>query len=377
MTAADQISRGDRVEWSAPIWHALMRYASRDLPAARWPTPAEVTHIDVCDPSGFLPTPYCPRVVREVFLLGTEPTHADTLYQPFHINKETGRLATFFTPLDQIEERVYFVPPPESEAWARAAGLMEQPPEEYDRIVPPAAANPDVELTAPDFFDIVSGVVQVQGTAAGEGFSSFGLQVGEGLDPQAWLQIGPNQESSVQDGVLGRWDTTGLNGAYILRLTVVGEDGSLAIAAIPVTVDNLPPKVDVVLPSEGATFAAPANREVPIQVEIDRDGPGASRDLCRRTTGGGADRGAVVSAMAAGKPAITVRARLRCGGNWADAAELTFYRRPLRWKMRCRGPATRCPTERTMNVRVGRSALRPYSLRLVDDDRRQGRCQGL
>ena len=252
---------------SAPIWHAVMRYAARDLPAEPWPAPAEVTEVDVCDPSGFLPTPYCPRVVREVFLVGTEPTHPDALYRPFRINKETGRLATFFTPLDQVEERVYFVPPPEAEAWAQAAGLLERPPEEYDRIQLPSGGDPEVNLSAPGFFDVVSGEVEVRGSAAGEAFSSYSLHAGEGLDPQAWLQVGQPQNVPVRGALLGRWDTARLNSVYILRLTVLRQDGSVAIAAVPLTVDNRAPQVEIVLPSAGATFAAPADEEVPIQVE--------------------------------------------------------------------------------------------------------------
>jgi len=255
---------------AAPIWHALMRYATRDLPPESWPRPFDVTELDVCDPSGYLPTPYCPRVVREVFLLGTEPTHSDTLYQPFRINQETGRLATYFTPLDQVEEIVFFVPPPEAEAWAEAAGLQ-APPSEYDRIAPPAATAADVRLTSPTFLGIVAGEVDVVGSAAGEGFDSYRLDAGEGLDPRAWLQIGQAQETPVRSGRLGRWDTAGWSGAGILRLTVVREDGTVETAAVPVTVDNHPPTVEILLPVDGAEFIAPVDNVVAIQVEASDD----------------------------------------------------------------------------------------------------------
>src|SRR3970040_1089157 len=39
---------------AAPIWHALMRYASRNLPPEDWPTPLDVTELDRCAPSGYL-----------------------------------------------------------------------------------------------------------------------------------------------------------------------------------------------------------------------------------------------------------------------------------------------------------------------------------
>ena len=312
---------------SAPIWHALMRYASRDLPAEPWPAPAEVTEVDVCDPSGFLPTPYCPRVVREVFLVGTEPTHPDALYRPFRINQETGRLATFFTPLDQVEERVYFVPPPEAEAWAQAAGLLKRPPGEYDRIQLPSGGDPEVNLSAPGFFDVVSGEVEVRGSAEGEGFASYSLHAGEGLDPRAWLQVGQTQHVPVRGGLLGRWDTAGLNSVYILRLTVVREDGSVAIAAVPLTVDNRAPEVEVVLPPQGAIFAAPADNEVPIQVEASDETALArvvifvdGRAVATRT---GTPWSVRWPPGAAGQHVIRARA-YDDAGNWSDSDEVTI-----------------------------------------------------
>jgi membrane peptidoglycan carboxypeptidase len=255
---------------AAPIWHALIRYASRDLPPTGWPTPPDVTELEVCDPSGYLPTPYCPQTVREVFLSGTEPRHSDTLYRPFRINKETGRLATYFTPLDQIEEVVYFVPPAEAEAWAEAEGLA-APPTEYDRIALPAPGGGDVSMTAPGFFDTVRGTVEVVGTAAGEQFDSYRLDVGEGLDPQAWQQIGETRASPVRNGRLGSWDTSSSNGAAILRLTVVRKDGTVDTAAVPVTIDNRPPAVEIVLPIEGAEFSPADGREIAIQMEASDD----------------------------------------------------------------------------------------------------------
>lgn len=311
---------------AVPIWHALMRYASRDLPAESWAMPPDVTELDVCDPSGYLPTAYCPRVVREVFLLGTEPTHTDTLYRPFRINRETGRLATYFTPLDQVEEVVYFVPPPEAEAWAEAAGL-EPPPAEYDRISLPAGPDGSVHLSSPAFFDVVGGEVAVTGTAAGDGFASYRLDVGEGLDPRAWLQIGQGQEAPVRNGRLGRWETSGWDGAAILRLTVVREDGTVETAAVPVTVDNRAPTVEIVLPGEGASFTAPADKEVPIQVEASDD------TLLERVVIFVDDRAVLTRSEppwslrwplgAAGEH--TIRARAYDGaGNWTDSEEVTI-----------------------------------------------------
>jgi membrane peptidoglycan carboxypeptidase len=311
---------------AAPIWHALMRYAARDLPPEAWPRPPDVTELEVCDPSGYLPTPYCPRVVREVFLAGTEPTYSDTLYRPFRINRETGRLATYFTPLDQVEEIVFFVPPPEAEAWARAAGL-ESPPSEYDRVSIQDPAAAEVRLSSPAFLSIVAGEVDVVGSATGEGFASYRLDAGEGLDPRAWLQIGQAQETPVRDGRLGRWDTSAWRGAGILRLTVVRQDGTVETAAVPVTVDNDPPTVEIILPLNGAEFTPPADKEAAIQVEasdetlLDRvvvfvdDRPALTRE--------GPPWSVYWPLGTIGEHRIRARA-YDAAGNWADSEEVNI-----------------------------------------------------
>ena len=240
---------------AAPIWQALLRYATRDLPAEAWEAPAGVSAVEVCDPSGYLPTPYCPNVVREVFLAGTEPTHADALYQPYEVNRETGKLATLFTPPELIEERVFFVPPPEAEGWARQAGI-EPPPTDYDTYAAPLS-NPQVMVTAPEPFTLARGSVTVRGNAEGDEFAVYRVRYGVGLNPRAWVQVGEDGTQPTHGEVLGRWDTVGLDGLYTLQLMVVRQDGTIETASVPVAVDNQPPEIHLVLPALGAVFLAP------------------------------------------------------------------------------------------------------------------------
>jgi membrane peptidoglycan carboxypeptidase len=239
---------------AAPIWQALLRYAARDLPAEAWQSPDGISVVEVCDPSGYLPTPYCPNVVREVFLSGTEPTHADALYQPYEVNRETGKLATLFTPPELVEERVFFVPPPEAEGWARQAGI-EPPPTDYDTYAAPPV-NPQVMMTAPEPFTLARGSVTVRGNAEGEGFAVYRVRYGVGLNPRAWVQVGEDGTHPANGEVLGRWDTIDLDGLYTLQLMVVRQDGTIETASVPVAVDNQPPEIHLVLPAPGSVFAA-------------------------------------------------------------------------------------------------------------------------
>jgi membrane peptidoglycan carboxypeptidase len=259
---------------AAAVWHALIQYASRDLPAEDWPVPPGLSRISVCDPSGQLPTPACPAVVEEVFLNGNEPVSTDTLYRAVQVNRETGRLATVFTPPALVEERVYMAVPAEARLWAEAAGLS-LAPEVYDIIQPPET-SPQVRLSAPALFAYVSGQVQVRGSAGGDGFVSYRLQAGEGLNPQTWLQIGEESRQAVAEGVLGVWDTSGLDGLYALRLVVVRADSQVETAILQVTVDNTPPLARVTYPINGQEFALPADRVVSFLAEAS-DGVGIAR----------------------------------------------------------------------------------------------------
>ncbi|MGB8983933.1 MAG: transglycosylase domain-containing protein [Anaerolineales bacterium] len=217
----------------AVLWNALMQMASQNLPRDGWAVPADVSVINVCDPSGMLPTPDCPNLVSEVFLNGNEPLQADNMYRKVAVNRETGLLATVFTLPQFVEERVYLIVPPEARSWAESTGL-EIPPATYDVIQPPQI-DPDVTITAPELLSEVSGNVSIKGTAAGEDFVSYRVLVGQGLNPQEWIQAAEGNEP-ITDGLLARWNTSGLRGLYAVQLQVVRSDQRVDTAIIQVTV---------------------------------------------------------------------------------------------------------------------------------------------
>lgn len=220
----------------AGLWSALMRAANESLPPSSWTPPAGVTQMDVCDPSGLLPTADCPEVVREVFVNGFEPAQGDNLFRGYVVNRETGLLATVFTPPELTERRAYMSVPEEARQWAAAAGIPVAP-EAYDAIQPPAP-NPNVHIAAPALFAEVSGRVQIVGAAMGSGFQYYRILVGEGLNPHAWRQIGADAETPVVNGLLAEWDTTGLSGLYAIQLAVVYEDERVETAVTLVTVNR-------------------------------------------------------------------------------------------------------------------------------------------
>jgi len=248
------------------VWSALMQYATRAGTPAGWDTPPGVTLVDVCDPSGLLPTRACPSIVREAFLTGNEPIQPDDLYQTFDINRETNLLATIFPPPQMIEPRVYLVVPAAAQAWAEAAGLS-TPPETYDTIQAPLP-SPEVHITSPGMFSDIYGMVPVIGSAGGKDFLYYRVQYGTGLNPQKWIQIGRNTAQTLTEDTLVEWDTSQLNGLYALQLQVVKTDNSLETATIQVMIDNLPPQLTLDFPIDGATYALRDYKHITLQPTV-------------------------------------------------------------------------------------------------------------
>ena len=151
--------------------------------------------MDVCTPSGLLPTDACPLVAREVFLEGNQPVNLDDLYREFAINRETNLLATIFTPPALVDEKVFMV----GSGSRSRVGCLEGHPDSarYLRHHPGRSRpQPGVDIASPEMFDEVSGRISVTGTAAGEDFLFYRLQYGQGLNPQSWVQIGDNSTVS-------------------------------------------------------------------------------------------------------------------------------------------------------------------------------------
>ncbi|MCK6584560.1 MAG: transglycosylase domain-containing protein [Anaerolineales bacterium] len=218
----------------AVLWNVLMQIASENKPNDGWSPPPGISTMTVCDPSGMLPTPECPNLVTEVFLNGSEPTQADTLFREFSINRETGLLATVFTPPELIEKRVYMIIPDQAREWALSEGIP-VPPTSYDAIQAPPV-NPFANITAPALFSDVNGKVLILGTASGDDFLYYRVQIGKGLNPQEWIQLGEDRDEPVDGGMLAEWDTTGLNGLYAVQLVVVRAEQVVDTAVIQVTV---------------------------------------------------------------------------------------------------------------------------------------------
>lgn len=224
---------------ATPLWRALMQYAIAGTEPTGWSRPSSLRPVDVCDLSGLLPSPEvgC-STVREWFVPGTEPTAFDTLTREVAVNRETGRLATIYTPPHLVERRVYTVMPPEAAQWAAAAG-NELPPTEYDTIGPIPTRSGAAELKL-EPWAVVSGLLPVVGSAGGDDFAYYRLAVFPDLMPEKMENLVERGDAPADAAELAVWDTTLVDdGLYSLLLTVIRNDGTFDEVAVPVIVDNV------------------------------------------------------------------------------------------------------------------------------------------
>ena len=251
---------------AAPIWHDIMEKLLAPLPVVQFSEPEGLERVQICSSSGLLPTEYCPHRRTEVFIKGTAPTAHDDVNRPFRICKPSGKLATIYCPPDQVEEKVFQIYPPEAADWIRENEIP-QPPREYDDTFGPAVGSAELAIISPSPYSFVTGVVTVPGRMKVPGADYYRLEYGQGLDPSAWIQIGPNHHGEVDGEILENWDVSGLDGLYTLQLTVARGDGSLEQTSIQVTVDNLPPSIHISYPRPGASFSRQGDEWVSIQAQ--------------------------------------------------------------------------------------------------------------
>jgi penicillin-binding protein 1C len=251
---------------AAPIWHDVMLHLHRDLAVEQFVRPEGLETHAVCAVSGQQPTKYCPTV-EELFIPGTEPKGYCTIHQAFLVDRETGKLATVYTPPERVEEKVFEIYPPEAADWVREAEIP-QPPAEYDTIYGGAPEVGDVGIISPTAYSAVRGLVEVRGNARGGDFNLFRLAFGKGLNPSEWIQIGPDHGNQVDNNVLEYWDTNGLDGLYSLQLSVMRHDQSVQQFTVQVTADNTPPTVDLNYPMAGEGYELGKDEWINVSAEV-------------------------------------------------------------------------------------------------------------
>lgn len=206
-------------------------------PEDRWEIPGGITRQEVCVPSGLLPGDACPQTIMEYFLKGTEPSETDNLYQAYPIDLETGRRATVFTNPTRITKQVFFNPPIEEMTWSKEAGYP-LVPADY-AVFQPGSGTGNTVITTPLNFAVVKGMITIGGLIEPTGFVSFRMDLGTGLAPTQWLQVGNSFAELPQGNKLGILDTNKYaNGLYTIRIQVLRQGNLADNSYVVIRIDN-------------------------------------------------------------------------------------------------------------------------------------------
>ncbi|MPZ49636.1 MAG: hypothetical protein GEU75_10145 [Dehalococcoidia bacterium] len=209
------------------------RYAHRGIEATSFDRPADVVEVEICLPSGRLPTEHCGRKSKDLFVKDRVPVEMDTWWQPLRIDMRNGLLASANTPDQFVEEKVMLVLPfdlmqteeDKRRALEMASALnLPLAPTETSKLGSPALGGASTDLPAiivsPSAEESLSGLVQITGRAISQDFKYYRLEYASGAAPRSWSQV-LQAELPVQSGTLGVWNTLGLvPGVYTLRLVV-------------------------------------------------------------------------------------------------------------------------------------------------------------
>ncbi len=212
------------VSGAGPIWGEFMSYAHSGLPVEQFIPPAGVRQYETCADTGTMPSDACPERRQRWFAEDRPPLPQERdLYQKVRFDRNSGQLANEFTPRDAIEEKVFKVYPEQYRQWAEEHGIP-QPPAGPDDVY---EFIPELHIRQPIEGEVVSGIVQIHGSANAPGFRNYELQYGVSHDPGAFSAAFGGGNTPVLDGLLGEWNTSGLGeGPHTIRLVVYGENNA-------------------------------------------------------------------------------------------------------------------------------------------------------
>jgi 1A family penicillin-binding protein len=216
------------------IWHQFMEAALDGVPPRDFPRPADVVEREVCQLSGLLPTPDCPKTVVDLFTPADLPNRPDDMYRRVEVCKANGKLSFDLVPTNARESKLFVVFPQPYQAWAAQNGYQPPPTQRCDDVYKGVHV---AEIDGPDPEKPLSGSVQVVGSAMMDDFSHLDLEIGAGPNPTVWTKITDARTAGVDKALLGVWNTAGYpSGRYTLRLSVYDGFGNVIQRTSPATV---------------------------------------------------------------------------------------------------------------------------------------------
>ncbi len=220
---------------AGPIWQSFMERAHEGIPVRDFVRPPTIIEQEVCADSGTIPSEVCPQRRREIFFKDQPPLGPEhDIHQLIEIDRNTGLRANDFCRAN-VEKRYYRVLPFDGLEWASNQGI-EQPPADFC-----PSTNIVAAITNPLDGSTARGTISLEGSAVAANFSHYQVEMGPGTDPQTFFVIHGPISQSIEQGLLGIFDSTQVeNGPYTLRLEVFDRTGGALEARVRLLVDNPP-----------------------------------------------------------------------------------------------------------------------------------------
>lgn len=247
-------------QMASPIWNSFMsRYLANKQPVD-FLRPAGITQAEICADSGARPGPGCGRRIVELFAGDQLPAGVDKDFlRPLFVDLWTNLVAnesctesvyeaTFFNLVANGRDEVLARERRNAQAWLeQTAGggawasqrnislpLRLPPSEACDRDTP----RPEVNISEPKSQDSVSGEIEIIGTALGPNFGGYLVDFGLSHDPQGWGPVQELRTHTVDEQLLARWNTEGIEGGPVtVRVIIFGPDNPYTDDEDPISLE--------------------------------------------------------------------------------------------------------------------------------------------
>tara|TARA_Y100001970_G_scaffold104847_1_gene131245 strand:+ start:3972 stop:6971 length:3000 start_codon:yes stop_codon:yes gene_type:complete len=237
---------------SHKIWRDFMikSHDYLELDIARFNRPTGLQEKELCWPSGKIPSDECPEDRRFVGIFpadnlprneAEEDELKDTWWQEIEIDKQTGLLPTFDTPLSmRTKELRLTLPLKEIDEWDGYRNWAAK-----NRLTNLAAPVKDgywsealSKITSPKYNQSISGSIAIEGRATSPDFLGYELLWQPINKPETWFTMKKNNKK-VLNGLLGIWNSNNLpEGDYRIQLLVNDKNFNFIKYEIVVSLDN-------------------------------------------------------------------------------------------------------------------------------------------
>ena len=237
---------------SHKIWRDFMikSHDYLELGIARFNRPTGLQEKELCWPSGKIPSEECPKDRRFVGIFPAdnlprneteEDELKDTWWQEIEIDKQTGLLPTFDTPLSmRTKELRLTLPLKEIDEWDGYRNWAAK-----NRLTNLAAPVKDgywsealSKITSPKYNQSISGSIAIEGRATSPDFLGYELLWQPINKPETWFTMKKNNKK-VLNGLLGIWNSNNLpEGDYRIQLLVNDKNFNFIKYEIVVSLDN-------------------------------------------------------------------------------------------------------------------------------------------